>query len=41
MAMDFKLGSFNMSGSSGNQAVTGVGFQPKGVMFMSNGEAAG
>lgn len=28
-----KVGSFDMNGSIGNQAVTGVGFQPKAVMF--------
>lgn len=28
-----KVGSFDMNGSTGNQAVTGVGFQPKAVMF--------
>jgi len=33
MAMDFKLGSFNIPGTSGNQAVTGVGFQPKALIL--------
>lgn len=28
-----KVGSFDMNGSTGTQAVTGVGFQPKAVMF--------
>jgi len=37
----FKVGVGAYKTSTGTQAYTGVGFQPKGVMFMSNGEAAG
>ena len=31
-----KAGSFTGSGSTGNQSVTGVGFQPKVVLFRYN-----
>lgn len=35
-----KAGSFNLSTSTGNQSVTGVGFQPEGIIFFSFCEAA-
>ncbi len=34
--VDFKCGTFNNSTSVGNQAITGVGFQPDGVLFLTN-----
>jgi hypothetical protein len=36
MALNVKVGSFTGSGSTGNQAVTGVGFQPSLVIFWWN-----
>jgi hypothetical protein len=36
MALDAKVGSFAQPGSTGNQAVSGVGFQPKVVIFFGN-----
>ena len=33
MALSVKVGSFTPNGSTGNQAITGVGFQPKVVLF--------
>ncbi len=39
---NFKLGSFSQPASTGNQAITGVGFQPKGEIFTSfNNVASG
>lgn len=40
MALNAKVGSFNGSGSTGNQDITGVGFQPSAVLFWSNPETA-
>jgi len=31
--LDVDIGTFNLATSTGNQSVTGIGFQPKGVMF--------
>lgn len=36
MALNVKIGSFAQPSSTGNQAVTGVGFKPKLVIFMMN-----
>lgn len=36
----FECGSFAQATATGNQAVTGVGFQPKGLLFASFGKAA-
>ena len=40
MAFAVKAGSFNLQASTGNQAITGVGFQPKLVIFLSNNQNA-
>lgn len=32
------VGSFSVPGATGNQAITGVGFQPDAVMFLGNGD---
>lgn len=37
----YKVGVFNQSTSTGNQAVTGTGFLPSGIMVMSQDAAAG
>lgn len=31
----YKVGSFNQGTATGNQAITGVGFQPNGIMFLT------
>jgi hypothetical protein len=36
MSLDAKAGSFALNGTTGNQAITGVGFQPKVVLFLWN-----
>lgn len=36
----YKVGAFDQPGSTGNQAVTGVGFTPKGVLLSSYNHAA-
>jgi hypothetical protein len=36
-----KVGSFAKAGSTGNQAVTGVGFQPDMLFLLATGEASG
>jgi len=36
MSLSTKVGSFTLNASTGNQAVTGVGFQPKLVIFLHN-----
>lgn len=36
MALQTIVGSFTGSGSTGNQAVTGLGFQPKAIIFFNN-----
>ena len=33
--VNVKVGSFTTPGSAGNQAITGLGFQPKGIIFFS------
>ncbi len=38
MALDVRTGTFQMNTTTGNQAVTGVGFQPKIVLFFPAGE---
>ena len=35
MALSTFIGSFNLNTSTGNQSITGVGFQPKVVLFLS------
>jgi hypothetical protein len=40
MALSAKQGAFAMNTSTGNQSVTGVGFQPKVVLFFSTGDTA-
>lgn len=40
MALDFKCGSFTSSGSGGNQAVTGVGFQPKALILFTTSQTS-
>lgn len=35
MALDVKVGTFTPGGSTGNQSITGVGFQPKLVLFLT------
>lgn len=37
MAFDCNAGSFVLNTSTGNQAVTGVGFQPKALLFFASG----
>lgn len=44
-ATAFKVGSFSLNTSTGNQSVTGIGFPPKGIIFLGsiingNGNAA-
>lgn len=39
MALAFKVGAVTSSGSSGNQAVTGVGFQPKALILFGTNAA--
>ena len=39
MAFNSYVGSFTQSTSTGNQAITGVGFQPKAVLFFSDFDA--
>lgn len=41
MAFSFKVGSFTSSGSSGAQAVTGVGFQPKALILLTTSQVSG
>jgi hypothetical protein len=41
MALSTKSGVLTCPGSTGNQAITGVGFQPKVVLFWCNERAAG
>jgi len=36
----YKTGSFNQATTTGNQSVTGVGFQPDGVLFQSSNTGA-
>ena len=36
MAFSYKVGSITSPASTGNQATTGVGFQPKIVLFFAN-----
>lgn len=36
MALSAKVGTLSCPGSTGNQAITGVGFQPKAVLFWGN-----
>ncbi|MEX2080028.1 MAG: hypothetical protein WEC33_00285, partial [Dehalococcoidia bacterium] len=37
---DFKVGSFQGGGSSGAQAITGLGFTPKAILFFTSGSSA-
>jgi len=39
-AMQFRVGSFAANTSTGNQSITGVGFQPKAVFFWGNKQTA-
>jgi hypothetical protein len=39
--VDVHVGSFSLNGSTGNQAITGVGFQPKVVLFLNSNNATG
>lgn len=39
MAVQTKVGSFSASTSTGNQSITGVGFQPKAIIFYGNSRA--
>lgn len=39
-ALDYKKGTFNKTTATGNQSVTGVGFQPKAIIFYHTGQAA-
>ncbi len=42
MALSFKAGAFSMtSGATGNLSVTGVGFQPKAIIFFATKRAGG
>lgn len=36
----YKVGTFNQSTSTGNQSVTGIGFQPLGIMLLSTNVAS-
>jgi hypothetical protein len=40
MAVQTKVGSFDVNTSTGNQSITGVGFLPQWVFFMSTGQTA-
>lgn len=40
MAFSTKVGSFAMNTSTGNQSVTGLGFQPEAIIFFYNKETA-
>ena len=35
MAMQTKVGSFTLNTSTGNQSITGLGFTPQWVMFLT------
>lgn len=39
MALLTKVGTFDASGSTGNQAITGVGFQPKALILWGSGSS--
>ncbi len=41
MALSAKVGQFNTPGATGNQVITGVGFQPTFVFFLTGLGAAG
>lgn len=36
MALNSKVGSFTLNTTTGNQAITGIGFQPKAIIFFGN-----